>query len=287
MTLFTSSTSFADFTNMKFDFLAKLKYYWYCVVFWALSCFTNIERYYSTLHSNKKTSTIMSNPIKWSDKDFATFERNIELRILPESSWILEMSYDDGEFTRYCATRYPALNFVFFTMNTQTYNRLRNNFPKNAHVFFMTPDHFIKHSNTNYEDFIINNRVGYRRVFASQGTECWSWNKMSAIFGRIDKSLYKDYDNPIKSYFLLYKLTASDCSMCPFPGYHIKQLWSLRHYNHLKEISVRISDVGIKLPFNIFSNEANNALMSVMYKRGDIKLTKHVFHPRTDFVPNN
>jgi hypothetical protein len=138
---------------------------------------------------------------------FQNLLTSLELDILPKNSWILDMTHDDGDFIKFCAKKHPYLNFVFFKkFNNETqeeYDTDVSTFPENVTVFYMPTESFIKNNNQNYEEFLINNKVGYRRVVSRD-------IKHREVFERIDKSLYKDYGNTIKSFLLVYGAN-SDC----------------------------------------------------------------------------
>jgi hypothetical protein len=174
---------------------------------------------------------------------------------------------------------------VFFANKTDVYNESKNTFPKNACVFFLTPNHFVNQTNDAYEEFVINNKVGYRRVFASQGTEYW--HNFPALFERIDKCLFKDYGNTIKSYLLLYKISHSynlKYVPKPTPNFTIKPPHFLRFFDqHLKEVSMREIKCNFASAINHLPRCEPHAVLSSFYRTNAIFISKHVFHPVSDF----
>lgn len=126
-----------------------------------------------------------------------TYEIALELNNLPKQSWILDMKYDDnGEFVKFCAEEHPDLNFVFFHeikhTSPQEYSKFKSSFPQNVRVFYMRPTDFVKNMNQAYDEFIVTNKVGYRRIISGHVDN-------DNILSKIDKSLYKDYGNKIPS----------------------------------------------------------------------------------------
>lgn len=228
--------------------------------------------------------------LRWSETMHRTFATDIELPNLLSNMWVLDMSYDDnGDFVKYCAKKYPHLNFVYFAKNTTIYDEMTDNPRHNINVFFMTPTHFVNRTNKTYEDFVINNKVGYSRVFASQGLEyCYNFQ---ALFEHIDKCLFKDYGNTIKSYFLFYKMTSSGKTRylpMPTPNYKIRPIHFTGFFrDHLKPVSYRKVDC-----YNEFNHAiahmsvAQRAVLSAFYDTEAIFVSKHVFHPVNDFYPN-
>ena len=308
MTLFTSSESFREFSGMRFEFLRNFfnwVKYQLCYALYYLHSLVRRNEFHNYLtfgfdvnEINKENSTETKKKkcvsfeddnaivLKWDEQMFKTFETDIELRILPKNSWILDLSYDNGDFTKYCANKYPELNFVFFTKKRDIYNESKNAFPKNVNVFFVTPNHFVNQSNNAYEEFVINNMVGYRRVFASQGTEYW--HNFPALFERIDKCLFKDYGNTIKSYLLLYKISLSytlKYEPKPTPNFHSRSLDFLVFFNtHLKEVSRREIKCNFEGSINHLTRSEPHAVLTSFYRNNAIFISKHVFHPVSDFV---
>jgi len=312
MTLFTSSEALSEFefSNMKFEFIRNffnwIKYHFFYFIYYCCSSVkrSEIHNYYTAaaqaITTNNNNSTQQKNKkcvssrddnaivLKWDEIMFQTFETDIELHILPKNSWILDISYDEGNFTKYCAKKYPELNFVFFANKTSTYEELKNTLPKNVYVFFLTPNQFVNQTNVAYEDFAINNNIGYRRIFASQGTEYW--NNYPAIFERIDKCLFKDYGNTIKSYLLLYKISHSyqtKYAPKPTPNFVSSQLHFIGMFdNHLKEVSRRPIDCDFESAINHLPFNQTHAVLTSFYKNKAIFISKHVFHPVSDFNNN-
>jgi hypothetical protein len=312
MTLFTSSESLREFefSNMKFEFIRNMinwvKYQFFYFIYYLcssvkrsefhnycnLGCDVNtMNAINSTQTKNKKCVSLREDAeflLNWDEQMFQTFETDIELRILPKNSWILDLSYDEGNFTKYCANKHPELNFVFFANKTSTYDELKKTLPKNAHVFFVTPNHFVNQTNVEYEEFTLNNKIGYRRVFASQGTEYWT--NYPAIFERIDKCLFKDYGNTIKSYLLLYKISYSyqtKYAAKPSPNFVSRTLHFLGFFDtHLKEVSRRQIDCNFENAIKHLPLSQPHAMLTSFYKNNAIFISKHVFHPVSDFNNN-
>jgi hypothetical protein len=307
MTLFTSSETIREISTMKFEFIKNIfnwfKYQFFYFIYYFCSLVHRNE-YHNYLNIgfdvneiNKENSTETKKKkcvsfdddnaivLKWDKEMFKTFETDIEIHILPKNSWVLDISYDDGDFTKHCAKKYPDLNFVFFTNKTSIYNKSNNTFPKNVNVFFVTPNHFVNQSNNAYEDFAINNKVGYRRIFASQGTEYW--HNIPALFERIDKCLFKDYGNTLKSYLLLYKISHSyraKYAPKPTPTFVSRPLHFLGFFNtHLKEVSRREITCNFENAINHLPFTQPHAVLSSFYKNKAIFVSKHVFHPVSDF----
>jgi hypothetical protein len=306
----TYSKRFKEFSQIKFEFI-KNTFIWlkYNLFYFAYYCISAVKRsefhnYFnaatdvntinhnnSTQPKNKKCVSISDDNaivLKWNEKMFQTFETDIELRILPENSWVLDLSYDEGNFTKYCAKKYPELNFVFFANKTSTYEELNNTLPKNAHVFFVTPNHFVNQNNVAYEDFALNNKIGYRRIFASQGTEYWT--NYPAIFERVDKCLFKDYGNTIKSYLLLYKISHSyetRYTPKPTPNFVTNPIDFLGLFNnHLNQVSRREIHCHFENAIEHLPFSPPHAVLSAFYKNHAIFISKHVFHPVSDFNNN-
>jgi len=228
--------------------------------------------------------------LRWREPMYKTFETDIELPILLNNMWVLDMSYDDnGGFVRYCSKKYPHLNFVYFAKNTAVYDEMTDNPRHNINVFFMTPSHFVNRLNKTYEDFVINNKVGYSRVFASQGLEyCYNFQ---ALFEHIDKCLFKDYGNTIKSYFLLYNVNGSGktrYSPMPTPNYKIHPIHFMGFFrDHLKPVSYRKIDCDDEFKQAIsHMSVAQRVVLSAFYDTHAIFISKHVFHPVNDFYNN-
>lgn len=307
MTIFNSSESMRELSTFNFEFIRTLfnfvKYH-LCYALYYLCSLIHRNESHNYLNVrfdfNKEISTQSykrkcvsyddANAIvlKWDEQMFKTFETDVELGILPKNSWVLDMSYDEGDFTKYCAKKYPELNFVFFTNKTDIYNESINTFPKNTHIFFLTPSHFVNQRNNKYEEFVINNNVGYRRVFVSQGTEYWY--NFPAIFERIDKSLFKDYGNKIKSYLLLYKISLSykvKYVPKPTPNFYSKTLDFLGFFNtHLKEVSKKEIKCNFESAINHLNRSEPHAVLSSFYRTKAIFISKHVLHPVSDFNNN-
>jgi hypothetical protein len=310
MTLFTSSESLRELSTMKFEFIRNIinwfKYQFFYFIYYCCSYVKRSEFHNclnagvdantminknSTQPKNKKCVSLRDDTeflLNWDETMFQTFETDIELRILPKNSWILDLSYDDGNFTKYCANKHHELNFVFFANKTSTYEELKKTLPKNAHVFFVTPNHYVNQTNVEYEDFALNNKIGYRRIFASQGTEYWT--NYPAIFERIDKCLFKDYGNTIKSYLLLYKISHSyetKYAPKPTPSFTSSSLDFLRLFNtHLKEVSRRQIDCNFQNAIKHLPFSPPHAVLTAFYKNHAIFISKHVFHPVSDFNNN-
>jgi hypothetical protein len=120
-------------------------------------------------------------------------EETLQLDILPNKSWILDLSYGSGELVKYCAKKWPNLNFVVFNQSTN------NITPPNIYTFNLTLDEFASNSNEDYDNLVVKNRVGYRRVIMS-----YTDTVPQTVFERIDKQLFKDYGNAIKSLLVIY-----------------------------------------------------------------------------------
>jgi hypothetical protein len=118
--------------------------------------------------------------------------QSLQLDILPNNSWVLIQTYDSNKIINYCAKKWPNLNFVTFGNNYDTPS-------KNIYVFDLSLDEFANNSNEHYENFIIKNNVSYRRVLLSNATPA-----SRQTFERIDKQLYKDYGNTIKSLLIIF-----------------------------------------------------------------------------------
>lgn len=127
---------------------------------------------------------------KWFDDNSRekAIEESLQLNMFPKKSWILVI---DNDLVNYCAKKWPNLNFVTFGDSITSSG--------NIYVFNMTLDEFTNNTNEEYENFVIKNRVGYRRVLLSNVAPT---NK--ATFQRIDKQLYKDYGNTIQSQLVVY-----------------------------------------------------------------------------------
>lgn len=128
-------------------------------------------------------------------------ETVLDLNNLLNNSWVLDMKYNDnGEFVKFCAEKHPDLNFVFFHeikhTSSQEYSKFKSSFPQNVRVFYMTPTEFVKNMNPAYDEFIVTNKVGYRRIISSHIDN-------DNVLSKIDKSLYKDYGNTLQSMLLI------------------------------------------------------------------------------------
>lgn len=301
MTLFTSSESITEFgTSLSFnwvwDFFNWIQYHFLLFVFY-LHTFAKRDEVHNCLDvgfqansidiqdlyqpKNKKTVSFDDEnavTLKWNKSMLKMFEQSLELDILPKNSWILDMSYDDGEFTKLCAFKYPDLNFVFFANHELT-------LPTNVHVFIVSPDAFVNQSNDDYEDFALKNKVSYRRIFVSQKTEYW--HNIPALFERIDKCLYKDYGNTIKSTLTIFKLThTNDARYLPLltPNFTVRPIQFLKLFDrNVKEvfccrIQCDFEDAIKHLPLN-----EQRAVLTSFYER-TVFMSKHVFHPVNDFV---
>ena len=312
---------FSEFSQMNFqfipDFFNWVRYnlmYW---LFYLLSVPTvcNTDNYSSFLTGMaaliKEADIINSNnnqkkfisyeddnavSLRWSKKMYRTFENDIELPNLLRNMWVLDMSYDDdGGFVKYCAKKYSHLKFVYFAKTAEIYDEMTGNPQHNVHVFFMTPSIFVNRENKTYEDFVIKNRVGYRRVFASQGLEyCYNFQ---ALFEHIDKCLYKEYGNTIKSYFLAYRVTCSGMTKylpVPTPEYKIYPIHYMGFFrDHLNPVSYRkVNYYDESYCYDEFKHAiehisaSQRAVLSAFYDADAIFVSKHVFHPVNDFYPN-
>ena len=118
-------------------------------------------------------------------------EESLQLDVLPNNSWVLIQTYDSNKIINYCAKKWPNLNFV-------TFGNYNTSF-KNIYVFNIALDEFTNNSNEDYDHFVIKNSVSYRRVLLSTSTPA-----NESTFKRIDKQLYKDYGNTIKSLLIIY-----------------------------------------------------------------------------------
>jgi hypothetical protein len=118
-------------------------------------------------------------------------EESLQLNMFPKKSWILMITYDSDRVVNYCAKKWPNLNFVTFSDSITSSG--------NIYVFNPTLDEFTNNTNEEYENFVIKNRVGYRRVLLS-----YSSHVNDTTFKRIDKQLYKDYGNTIQSQLVIY-----------------------------------------------------------------------------------
>lgn len=227
------------------------------------------------------------------------YEADLELSILPVGSWVLDLSYDDDRFAVYAANKYPNLNFVFFTVNPQY---ISTKLAKNLHVFKMSMKQFVKRSHKDYESFIINNKVGYRRIFASQGTECFA--NLPVIYAHLDKCMYKNYGNTIKSYFLFYKISTNK-----YPAMLISDHWLFsdlfsdraltnecfpaRFSEHLKSVSIKKIDYKscqLEQSINRWLKYVQSLLLRTelliikqLFETGILYVSKHVLHPVSDF----
>lgn len=130
----------------------------------------------------------------WLFEDFSR-EKNIEemlqLDMIPINSWILIISYDSEKIIKYCAKKWPYQKFVTFSNNLVSSD--------NIYVFNMSLDEFNNNTNKDYENFVIKNSVGYRRVLVSNASPI-----NDSTFKQIDKQLYKDYGNTLKSQLVIY-----------------------------------------------------------------------------------
>jgi len=114
-------------------------------------------------------------------------EESLQIDRIPINSWILVLNDDD--LVNYCAKKWPYYKFVTFSNSMTSSN--------NIHVFKLTLDEFANNTNEEYDNFIVKKRVGYRGVFLSN-------NISEPVLKRIDKQLYKDYDNTITSKLIVY-----------------------------------------------------------------------------------
>lgn len=116
-----------------------------------------------------------------------SIEECLSIEKIPTNSWMLVIG--DDELVKFCAKKWPYHKFVTFSDNMTASN--------NIHVFNLTLNEFANNANEEYDNFIVKNRIGYRGVFLSNNTS-------ELILKRIDKQMYKDYDNKLTSKLIVY-----------------------------------------------------------------------------------
>jgi len=144
-----------------------------------------------------------------------SIEECLSIEKIPINSWMLVVG--DDRLVNYCAKRWPYHKFVTFSDSLMSSN--------NIHVFHLTLDEFANNTNEEYDNFIVKNRVGYRGVFLSNIPS-------EPILKRIDKQLYKDYDNEITSKVIVY--TSANNQISNFIPYFKEIMCKTDHRLHIQ-----------------------------------------------------